>query len=201
MEVLYAAVQPLVWTREAYSRLYDEDDPEEIALLQSNDLDRARAIGEVLRDLFMVDEYDPAEPRFEFGPEDEIGTIAAFRVLRDLAAGAAGYTVDDYHEGRVPAGDPFQHLINHSEDEGFYLPVDFVQPFWVDEVSVGSAVGLLRDLEGLRPILAAHHPVELAQAEAGAELDTLTGGPVWVWWGLARMCRAALDMRLPVALG
>jgi hypothetical protein len=53
---------------------------------------------------------------------------------------------------------PSPHLINHSDADGFYLPVDFASPFLVrrrndngsdDYVSVGSSVRLLAELDRL----------------------------------------------------
>jgi hypothetical protein len=64
----------------------------------------------------------------------------------------------------------FPHLINHQADGGYYLPVDFAEPIWleVDEeedeedaeeeseepyISFGSSVGLQRELVELSEIL------------------------------------------------
>lgn len=203
-DVIFAAVEPLVWTAEAYQRAYGEDDPEELALMQIEDQERARAIAEVLQDLYLV-EVDLARPRADWGPQEELGTVADLHALRREAAAAAGYTPEDYYEGRVPPGYRFQHLINHDDTGGYYLPVEFLQPFWLGDeeegdepVSVGSAVVLLRELEELRPHLAARYPAEWAAAEAGQEV---AGGPVRVWQVLRRLCQAALELDLPVVLG
>src|SRR6185503_19545688 len=62
----------------------------------------------------------------------------------------------------------FQHLINHQADGGYYLPVDFPQPIWLefdqdeqdgDErleepvVSFGSSIALQRELAELAGML------------------------------------------------
>lgn len=62
----------------------------------------------------------------------------------------------------------FPHLINHQADGGYYLPVDFAEPIWleadeeeVDEddedaepyISFGSSVGLQRELVELADLL------------------------------------------------
>src|SRR6185503_20929203 len=62
----------------------------------------------------------------------------------------------------------FAHLINHQADGGYYLPVDFPEPIWLefdeDEgdnheeiqepvVSFGSSIALQRELVELEPML------------------------------------------------
>jgi hypothetical protein len=69
-------------------------------------------------------------------------------------------------EGEQPTR--FPHLINHQADGGYYLPVDFAEPIWLefDEealedssdmqepvVSFGSSIGLQRELAELEPML------------------------------------------------
>lgn len=200
MDMLFAAVHPLVWTLNVYSQAYGEDDPEELQLLRLGDQERARAIVEVLQDLFFLAAPSLLVEREEEGPQEEIAPVEALHQLRRCAAEAAGYSVDDYHEGRVPPGHVYQQLINHSDCEGYYLPQDFPQAFWVDEVSVGSVPALLRDLQAVAPALAARYPVEWAAAEQGEELEA-TAGPVRVWQVLERLCRSSLELDLPLAFG
>ena len=69
-------------------------------------------------------------------------------------------------EGEQPTR--FTHLINHQADGGYYLPVDFPEPIWLefDEealeeasdmqepvVSFGSSIALRRELAELEPML------------------------------------------------
>ena len=69
-------------------------------------------------------------------------------------------------EGEQPTR--FAHLINHQADGGYYLPVDFPEPIWLefDEetgedghdiqepvVSFGSSTALQRELVDLEPLL------------------------------------------------
>jgi hypothetical protein len=69
-------------------------------------------------------------------------------------------------EGRQPTR--FAHLINHQAEGGYYLPVEFAEPIWLefDEdmlddghdmqepvVSFGSSVALQRELVELEPLL------------------------------------------------
>lgn len=205
MEILFAAVEPLVWTQEVYRQVYGEDDPEELDLMMLEDMEQARAIGEALRDLFLLD-VDLTRPRAEAGPQEEVGPVADLHALRAIAAEAAGLTPDDYYEGRAPAGGRFQHLINHDDSGGLYLPADFLQPFWLGDeeegedppVSVGSAPALLRELGELRVPLYSRFPAEMAAAEGGEEVPA---GPVRVWQVLTRLCRAAVDLDLPLVFG
>ncbi|MFO7172510.1 MAG: hypothetical protein DIU70_006035 [Bacillota bacterium] len=204
MERILAVVTPLVWTLDYYRDAYGVEDPEELALIQWEDVERARRMEIALRDLYGL-EADLTRPRDREGPEEEIGTPAELRELRELAAAAAGFTLADYHEGRVPPGYLYQHLINHDEADGYYLPLDFPQPFWLgdeeegDEVlSVGSAVALRRELEALRPVLAERFPREMAAAERGS---LPPAGPVRVWAALLRLTGASLEQDLPIQLG
>jgi hypothetical protein len=199
---LYAAVQPLVLTLEGYQMIYGEDDPEELALMQLEDKERAREIDEVLHDLYFL-ETSFAEPRDGEGLAEEIGTLEDLYELRHIAAESQGRTVDDYQEGRVPAGFLFNHLINHADADGFYLPVDFPQAFFMEELSLGSAVALLRELEALQPILAKRFPgeVALALATSDDEVRAPIAGPVGVWHALSRLCRSSIVLGMPIHLG
>lgn len=201
MEII-AAVQPLVMTREAYQMVYGEEDPEELAILQLQDKELAERIAETLRDLYFL-ETDLAEPREGEGLSEEVGTMAELEELRTIAAALHGKTPDDYQSGRVPAGLEFNHLINHTGDEGYYLPVDFPQSFFMEEIALGSAVALLRELEALQPVLTERFPGEMAIALATpdeAERAPVPG-PVGIWHSLGRLCRSAVAMNMPVQLG
>lgn len=207
MDVLFAAVEPLVWTPEVYRQSYGEDDPEELHLMMLEDRDRAAAIAGALNDLFLL-EVDLSRPREEEGPNEEVGPVEDLHALRAIAAEAAGFTPDDYYEGRAPAGGRFQHLINHDDTGGMYLPAHFLQPFWLGEdededeenppLSIGSAPALLRELEEVRAPLYARFPAEMAQAEKG---EDAAAGPVRVWQVLSRLARAAVELDLPLVFG
>lgn len=201
MKIL-GAVQPLVLTKETYRTNYGEEDPEELTLMQETDRELAQQIAGALQDLFLL-ETNLAEPREGEGLSEEIGSMEDLEELRSIAAALHGKTPDDYQYGRVPPGFQFNHLINHSGDEGFYLPADFPQAFFLDEIAIGSAAALLRELEALEPVLAERFPAEMAQAKATpddaprAEIS----GPVGVWHSLGRLCRSALAMDMPIQLG
>jgi len=200
---LYAAVQPMVLTPEGYEMLYGEDDPEEVSLLQLQDKEVAATISGVLFDLYglKTNLADPAEGE---GLAGEIGTVEALQELKRLAAESLGKTVDDYQEGRVPAGYLFNHLINHADDSGYYLPVDFMQSFIVlDEISIGSAVALLRELDALQTVLEATYPDEMEAALAHDDEEELPeiAGPVGVWAALRLLCRSAIETGMPIHLG
>ena len=198
---LFAAVQPLVMTHQGYQVAYGEDDPEEQAIMQVNDRALASAITEVLSDLYGID-LDLTRPRDEEGPAEEIGEVEDLHRLRAIAAQVHGKTPDDYQEGRVPVGFQFNHLINHSDSDGFYLPVDFMQTFFIEEVSIGSSVGLLSELDALEPVLAGEFPDDMARA-IGTPIDEVVAvrGVVGLWERLRRLCRASVEMDLPVHFG
>jgi len=200
MEV-FGVVRPLVLTAELYADISGETDPEELALMQVQDRGVAEEVADVLSDLYAID-TTLTVPRADEGLDEPIGTVADIRELRRIAAAIHGKTEDDYQEGRVAAGFAFNHLINHAEDSGYYVPVDFLQSFVVGDSSVGSAVALLRELEMLDLVLAEMFPQEYNLAtntpiEEYLELP----GPVGVWRALRRLCQSAIDLDLPVQLG
>jgi hypothetical protein len=194
---LYGIVQPMVFTKEFYQDTYGEDDPEELDLLQLEDKRTAERIAGVLQDLYGL-ETSLTTPRDEEGLDEQVGTEEDLAELRRIAAAVHGKTPDDYLEGRVPAGFQFNHLINHDDQNGFYVPADFMQSFVIEETSIGSAVALLAELEALEPVLEGRFPDQLAASRsAGAgEAPELTG-PVAVWHALRRFCHSAIELDLP----
>jgi hypothetical protein len=196
---LYAIVAPLVRSKETYELMYGEDDPEELAIMQLQDRQAAEQVDSVMFDLYGLQTH-LAEPADEEGLEEMVGTLEDLHELRRIAADVHGKTVDDYQEGRVAAGAQFNHLINHADDSGYYLPVDFLQAFAIEEVSVGSAVALLKELEALEPVLTERYPIEVALAKATPDEEERAdiSGPVGVWHSLQRLCRSALELNLPI---
>lgn len=199
---LYAAVQPLVVTTQEYQAIYGEDDPEELALLQLQDKELATRIADVLADLYYL-QTNLAQPGEGEGLVEEVGTTEELHILREIAAASVGKTVDDYHEGRVPAGFQFNHLINHADSSGYYVPYDFMQAFFVEEVSVGSSVVLLQELDALGPLLAEQFPADMATAVivTDEEERAPVSGPVGIWHSLCRLCRSSVELDLPIHLG
>jgi hypothetical protein len=94
----------------------------------------------------------------------------------------------------------FPHLIKHQGDGGYYLPVDFAEPIWVDfgeeeaetleedtAVSFGSSVGLLRELTEVETLFKQHNIPESGPVRALQVLKTATqqsmdtGLPIILW--------------------
>ena len=95
----------------------------------------------------------------------------------------------------------FAHLIKHQGDGGYYLPVDFAEPIWVESdmeeeqsgfeedtaVSFGSSVALLRELSELEALLDQNRipPSGARQAlqvlKAAAETSVQTSLPIILW--------------------
>ncbi len=98
----------------------------------------------------------------------------------------------------------FPHLIKHQGDGGYYLPVEFAEPIWVEygddedeeeeeltdedtTVSFGSSVALLRELTELEAMLREHRvpaggPVEALQVlKTAAEQSVSNGLPIILW--------------------
>lgn len=199
---LYASVQPMVLTTEGYQMIYGEDDPEELSLLLLQDKELATRIDEVLHDLYFL-QTSLAEPSEGEGLSEEVGTTEDLHQLRVIAAALKDKTPDDYQEGRVPAGLQFNHLINHSDESGYYVPVDFPQAFAIEDVSIGSTAALLQELDALEVPLAIRFPDLVARALAASDEDDQAEipGPVGVWHSLRRLCRSSLDLNLPIHFG
>ncbi len=199
---LFAAVQPLVLTHDGYRMVYGEDDPEELALLQMQDRELASRIDGALRDLFFLETHF-SQPRDDEGLAEEVGTVEDLHELRRIAAALHGLTPQDYQEGNVAPGFPFNHLINHADTDGYYLPVEFPQAFFLEEVSIGSAAALLQELEALHEPLAQRFQRDVARALATPDDQPRAPitGPAGVWHSLQRLCRSAMALNLPLHLG
>jgi hypothetical protein len=199
---LYAAVQPLVMTIQGYQDAYGEDDPEELALMQIQDKEVAVQINDVLKDLYDL-ETNYAEPQDGEGVAEEIGLQEELHELRQIAAAFQGRTTDDYYEGRAQAGMRFNHLINHSDTDGYYVPVEFMQAFFVEETSIGSSVSLLAELDVLGPVLGDLYPEEVAKAllTSDEEERAPLTGPVGIWHSLSRLCRSSIELDMPIHFG
>lgn len=195
---LFAVVHPLVLTLEGYQNSFGEDDPEELTLMQLADKELAQVFSEVLDEVFAV-KADLTVPREEEGSSFDLGEEEHLQTLKDLAAEASGVPIEDYLEGRMPVGSRFMHLINHA-GSGYYLPVDFLQPFFLEEQnrSVGSTQALLADLEALRAAVEVRYP-EALQASVD-DLDLLDDSPGRVWRVLHLLCQESLDLDLPIEL-
>ncbi len=97
----------------------------------------------------------------------------------------------------------FPHLIKHQGDGGYYLPVEFAEPIWVeygdedenengadledDMVSFGSSVGLLRELTEIEDLFGQNNvpmggPRQALQVlKTAAEQSVNTSLPIILW--------------------
>ncbi|ABU58460.1 hypothetical protein [Roseiflexus castenholzii] len=95
----------------------------------------------------------------------------------------------------------FPHLIKHQGEGGYYLPVDFPEPIWIEEepaddnepieesvVSFGSSIGLQRELVDLEGMLdqagvKPEHPVRrcLSVLREAADVSIANDLPIIVW--------------------
>lgn len=86
-----------------------------------------------------------------------------------------GWPLLDNGRHADPVASVNSHLCNHEDNEGWYLPEDFIEPAWLKSsdglsTSVGSSVRLLAELEELQ---------ETRKALARGEFEGLTWG--WEW--------------------
>jgi hypothetical protein len=101
------------------------------------------------------------------------------------------------------------HLLCHSDSAGYYVPVDFPTPCFLDEEiagagMVGSSAGLLRELRAIAPALgiALDAGGALSDAEAARLADAGEASPWFrehvVWLALHEACVASVRHHLTV---
>ena len=101
----------------------------------------------------------------------------------------------------------FQHLIEHSDSDGYYLPIEFSEPFplEVEETlnSCGSSLRLLNELNSIGPILFGDSYTELKGPEIFWKLDDFDPFQTekFVWTRLRWIVRNANKYDLVVAFG
>ncbi|WP_345699373.1 hypothetical protein [Kitasatospora terrestris] len=92
------------------------------------------------------------------------------------------------------------HLLCHSDCAGFYVPVDFAEPLFLDEQAVagggmvGSAQRLLAELVACAPAIGI---AVAADGTVGPEQDAIPADDPYevekfTWYGLYRACRASI---------
>jgi len=90
------------------------------------------------------------------------------------------------------------HLLSHSDAEGYYVPVDFVDPLDVDDETIGSSQRLLAELRDVGPHIGVKLEADgaLSDAEAARLAEYRDGEPFWreitVWLTLHEACVASI---------
>ena len=141
---------------------------------------------------------------------DKIGDKSAIHLLRSYAACIAFngeppvepdisvicYELNEMYAGRMKF-EPFAHLIKHSDEDGFYVPIEFPTPFTMRKsedgfdswaCNVGSSQALLKELDELNKYLKV--PGDYGDLCGSARLRQEIQGDAfekekWVW-GLLR---------------
>lgn len=150
---------------------------------------------------------------------DEIGKSSALHLLRSYAAAVAvhkappeepdfsviGHELNEMYKGQMPFT-PFEHLIKHSDADGFYIPIDFAEPFDIGEpgeefwaCSLGSSKALLRELDELNKHL--KMPGDLGELSGSARVRQVTEGDVFAtekfaWAVLRWLARESVEKNL-----
>lgn len=93
------------------------------------------------------------------------------------------------------------HLLCHSDAEGFYVPIDFDEPIFDDDVPaymLGSSQGLLRELIEVAPHIAVELVDDRPTPACEAELREIEDeGPLWrerlVWYTLFEAATLSIE--------
>ncbi len=111
-------------------------------------------------------------------PDDLAGELCDdFRAIgRALAAAGEGTRVIGSER---EAGSAYDHLIHHSDCEGFYVPVDFAAVFYDKEITggwVGSSQRLLEECRGIAARLGLPEDLDPWGDEVSAAVEADTEG-------------------------
>jgi hypothetical protein len=201
----------------------DEFDSESPELVAEERTEREGVLARVAR-------IYPQVAGLELGQADEVGLgerIGSYGALHHLRAYAAylerhgrppatpdlcGEECRELIEvyARVRPTQAFPHLIEHSDVDGWYVPVDFERPAWVAGVgdteplwSVGSSQRLLAELDALNEHLGI--PGDYGQLGGGEACSALVAGDPWethrwVWCVLHWLARESVAQRLILKL-
>jgi hypothetical protein len=101
------------------------------------------------------------------------------------------------------------HLINHSDMDGFYVPIDFPDPLVasglesVEGVAVGSSYRLRDELREIAPTLGISlKDGALPDSEAAAIVNDLGSHPYvverWVWFGLFESANQSIELKAAI---
>ena len=152
---------------------------------------------------------------------ERIGRYSGLQMLRSYAAYIAVHgrppaeTAEDSINAELNAMynrergfEPFQHLINHSDADGIYLPIDFAKPFLYEapcfdgegtwECDVGSSPALLRELNQINQHL--QMPGDWGELGGWEAVEKLCEGPFgnerWVWSVMRYLARVSAEKNL-----
>lgn len=140
----------------------------------ASDPELAMLVGYLVANFPDAKSLDFKEPLPELAEGHRIGTYSDLHFLRGLAvlleedpssvstktqedleaAAEAYYERDDQSTG-------FEHLLQHADDSGYYVPMEFAHGTWLEgtiegeevQISIGSSQALLRELDALSPVI------------------------------------------------
>jgi len=148
----------------------------------NEDLPLALTVNYLVRNVPEATKLSLGEPGEALADGHRIGSYSALHMLRGLAVAYEGQgasvqelseddlesTIDAFYARDDDAPTRFEHLINHSDAEGYYVPMEIGEPVGieyrpaaddpdpeagVENVSIGSSLALLRELNELQPVL------------------------------------------------
>jgi hypothetical protein len=137
-----------------------------------------------------------APASFDLGPPESLHALrrvgAHLSVGRDLPPPARANGPEDLvlarryrGAGRFDRGPlPFAHLIDHADDGGYYVPVDFPEPLLAGDGLLGSSHQLLAECDALAAALGIPGDLDPDADALWAALDGAGGDELWERYGL-----------------
>jgi hypothetical protein len=153
-----------------------------LAETANEDLSLALTVSYLVRSIPDAAQVDIGEPDAVLADGYRLGRYAALHVLRGLAVAydelgesvrnlsedELESAIDDFYLSEQDTPTRFRHLIDHSDAEGYYVPLEIGEPVGIEyepartdddseaeaeTVSIGSSLALLRELNELQAVL------------------------------------------------
>jgi hypothetical protein len=153
-----------------------------MAQTASEDLSLALTVNYLVRSIPDAAQVDIGEPDAALAEGCRLGRYAALHVLRGLAVAydelgesvrnlsedQLESAIDEFYASEQDTPTRFRHLIDHSDAEGYYVPLEIGEPVGIEyqpereddesdleaeTVSIGSSLALLRELNELQGVL------------------------------------------------
>jgi hypothetical protein len=139
----------------------------------SSDSELSMLVGYLVANFPEAKSLDFKEPLPDVTEGHRVGTYSDLHFLRGLAVlveqdSDMSATTQEELEAAAEAfykredqSTRFEHLLQHADDSGYYVPFEFPKGMWVEgtieedevQISIGSSQALLRELDALGPVI------------------------------------------------